>query len=301
MPAVGSATRPRPEDFGILAYAYGSAVSTATALRSIGSHPFLRALQFQGTPEALAEAAPAKANGQVAERVRVSFGLPGPRSELPPRQLLEEALATIVGMGRWRAELRRDETFFAQELTLPAVRGDAALQSGHRVAEALTDGVVNTAPQGSLLCVWDPVETVGDESLVLRGSVTGQRLSQLLGERSVEVYERARGSNRLADRLLVVMAESFGRVAKADIAARMLKTSERTMRRRLAAEQTSFQQVLDQFRAALAKDFLSATNLPTQLIGELLGFTEATNFRRAFIRWAGESPHQFRRRAGAAH
>ncbi|MEM1412991.1 MAG: AraC family transcriptional regulator, partial [Pseudomonadota bacterium] len=73
-----------------------------------------------------------------------------------------------------------------------------------------------------------------------------------------------------------------------------LNTSERTMRRRLSQEGTSFQKVLDRYRCALAEDYLAATRLSTQQIGELLGFTEATNFRRAFLRWTGRSPHDHR-------
>lgn len=299
MAALGSASRPRPEDFGILAYAYSSSISTAAAVRSLAHHPFFVTMGFTATAEPPLDAAPPLPSGQVAERVRVTVPLPSKRFELAPLALVTETLSTIVGMGRWRVEVRRDETFTARELVLPTHRNEAPeVFAADQIAAMLADGGHSSGNTASLLCVWDPVERIGEAELALRPSVTGQRLSALLGDRSRAAYERARTSTRLSERLLVVMAESFGQVYKADLAARMLKTSERTMRRRLASEQTSFQQVLDQFRAAVARDYLADTSLPTQLIGELLGFTEATNFRRAFIRWAGESPHQFRRSVG---
>ncbi|MEM1435722.1 MAG: helix-turn-helix domain-containing protein, partial [Pseudomonadota bacterium] len=281
-------------------YAFSSSVSTATGVRSLAHHPFLKALSFGAEPEPPADAAPPKANGQVAERVRITVPVPPIRFELSPRQLVDEVLSSIVGMGRWRAEVRRDETFAARDLVLPVIRGEApAVTTAEHAVRLLGTGSYNSGAHGSLLCVWDPIDESAemDPVLQLRATMTGQRLMSLLGQRSRQAYETARTGTRLADRLLVVMAESFGRVYKADLAAQMLKTSERTMRRRLAAEDTSFQQVLDRFRAALAKDYLATTSLPTQLIGELLGFTEATNFRRAFIRWAKVSPHQFRRQA----
>ena len=295
--ALGSLDQPRPEDFGLLAYAYLSSVSTATALRSLTSHPFFRELGVQVDPEPVAAAAPPRPNGQVAERVRVRVPLPTARFELPPRALVEEALASIVGLGRWRVDVRRDERFFTRELVLPSTRGDTLTpEQGLKLAQSLSDGEYTAGNQASLLCGWEPLDNPNPEpSGLQRSHLSGQRLSGILGAHSRALYESARGSSRLADRLLVVMAEACGLIYKAAVAARTLRTSERTMRRRLAAEGTNFQQVLDDFRAALAKDYLAITTLPTQLIGELLGFTEATNFRRAFIRWAGESPHQYRR------
>ena len=50
----------------------------------------------------------------------------------------------------------------------------------------------------------------------------------------------------------------------------------------------------------MAKDYLRTTELSTQEIAELVGFSEATNFRRAFLRWTGQSPFRYRRSVRAA-
>ena len=45
----------------------------------------------------------------------------------------------------------------------------------------------------------------------------------------------------------------------------------------------------------LAKEYLKTTRMTTEDIAEMLGFSEAANFRHAFKRWTGKSPSDFRR------
>lgn len=76
-----------------------------------------------------------------------------------------------------------------------------------------------------------------------------------------------------------------------------LATSARTVRRRLHEEDTSFQQVFDDVRRELACEYLESTALPVSKIALLLGFSEATNFARAFKHWTGDAPREYRRQA----
>jgi AraC-like DNA-binding protein len=78
-------------------------------------------------------------------------------------------------------------------------------------------------------------------------------------------------------------------------AAAKMRLGERTLRRRLADEGTTFQSILDEVRCHIATDYLVTTHLSTQEIAELLGFSEATNFRRAFMRWTQRSPTSYRK------
>lgn len=67
--------------------------------------------------------------------------------------------------------------------------------------------------------------------------------------------------------------------------------SERTLRRRLRAEGTSFQQVLDEVKNHLAWSYLRETQLSVGDIASLLGFCDAPTFRKAFKKWnAGQTP-----------
>ena len=81
---------------------------------------------------------------------------------------------------------------------------------------------------------------------------------------------------------------------------RGLKMSVHTLRRRLSAEGTSFSSLLDEARRNLACQELERHDTTIQQTAELLGFSEASAFFRAFKRWTGQTPNEYRRRALAA-
>ncbi len=72
--------------------------------------------------------------------------------------------------------------------------------------------------------------------------------------------------------------------------ARNLGFSRDTLRRRLRAEGTTFEQLLDELRQQLASDYLSSKKLSVNETAYLLGFSEPSAFSRAFKRWTGMSP-----------
>lgn len=76
--------------------------------------------------------------------------------------------------------------------------------------------------------------------------------------------------------------------------AEKLHISTRNLRRKLEQEKTSFQQVLDDVRCELAKNYLSKTRLRLEDIAPLLGFSETSNLRRAFKKWTNQTPSQYR-------
>lgn len=73
-----------------------------------------------------------------------------------------------------------------------------------------------------------------------------------------------------------------------------LAMSSRTLRRKLAELGTSFRQIQDDVRKNLALDYLKNTAMTTDQIAVRLGYTETTNFRRAFKQWTGKTPSLFR-------
>ena len=76
--------------------------------------------------------------------------------------------------------------------------------------------------------------------------------------------------------------------------ARRLAMSRRTLQRRLTAEQTSFQTVLETTRHSLARHYLERPEITITEIALLLGYDEPTSFYRAFHQWSGTTPQQVR-------
>ena len=79
-----------------------------------------------------------------------------------------------------------------------------------------------------------------------------------------------------------------------DEIANSLNMSPRTLRRKLHSENTSFRRVVDGLRMDMAIRYLRDTDLTVEDIAEVLGFSDAANFRHAFRRWTKAAPHEFR-------
>lgn len=91
----------------------------------------------------------------------------------------------------------------------------------------------------------------------------------------------------------VISKLSSGRCDR-DTVARELGISVSTLQRRLAAENTSFKELLNKTRRDLAEHYLRATPRPIKDVAYSLGFADLSNFTRAFRGWFGMSPRQFR-------
>jgi AraC-like DNA-binding protein len=79
--------------------------------------------------------------------------------------------------------------------------------------------------------------------------------------------------------------------------ARQLGTTPRTLQRRLREEETSFQQVLDEVRREVALTHMRSRRATIDEVAFLLGFEKPNSFHRAFKRWTGVSPGEFRRQS----
>ena len=85
-----------------------------------------------------------------------------------------------------------------------------------------------------------------------------------------------------------------------DEAASTLRISTRTLKRRLAIEGTTFQQLRDEVQFEIACQLLRSTTIPTAQIASIVGYSESSSFNRAFRRWAGVPPAEWRRLRSAS-
>lgn len=87
-----------------------------------------------------------------------------------------------------------------------------------------------------------------------------------------------------------------GRLPDEQEAGRRLCVSTRTLRRRLAAERTSYQELLRAMRCRLAQQHLLDATLSVAAIARIAGYRDPANFRHAFVRWYGCPPSVYRQR-----
>jgi AraC-like DNA-binding protein len=98
-----------------------------------------------------------------------------------------------------------------------------------------------------------------------------------------------------------IFERSPGMLWTLDQVSRALHTSSRTLQRHLKQEGISYQAVLDYWLKQLATKYLEEEKLSAEATATLLGYTDEANFRRAFKRWQGCSPREYReRQVGAA-
>src|SRR3990167_2302678 len=113
-----------------------------------------------------------------------------------------------------------------------------------------------------------------------------QQCQALLAKRQV----RSGLAGQIRDRLL----STPGRLADMEVIASELNISSRTLRRRLEEQGSSFRQLQEEVRQALAEELLAIASLSQEDIAERLGYSEVSNFLHAFKRWKGLTPGQYR-------
>lgn len=82
--------------------------------------------------------------------------------------------------------------------------------------------------------------------------------------------------------------------------ARIINVSERTLKRRLKEEGTSFRTLLMESRCAVAEELLKDWQLSMADIAFRLGFSDSSTFSQAFKRWHGVAPNVYRKAARSA-
>jgi AraC-like DNA-binding protein len=78
--------------------------------------------------------------------------------------------------------------------------------------------------------------------------------------------------------------------ARAEIFAKALAVSSRTLTRRLAEDGTNFAEVVDGLRRSLAAQYLHESSFTLAQIGGFLAIEGPTSFHHAFKRWTSRSP-----------
>lgn len=118
---------------------------------------------------------------------------------------------------------------------------------------------------------------------------------QLLCERAEQLMGERRSDQRLRSRVKDVLKYKLpiGQV-QADDVARELRITPRTLRRKLGLLGCTLRELFDEARKELACEAMRRPEQPIKDLAYDLGFAEPSAFHRAFKRWTGITPQQFR-------
>jgi AraC-like DNA-binding protein len=147
-----------------------------------------------------------------------------------------------------------------------------------------------------------PAHAFAFEQRLLDAPLTGAnpKLHSVVRRHAELLLEQSPPSHSLTERVRhLLMGElSHGRLTAQQVAEH-LRMSRRTLCRKLENEGTSFTALLVDLRQRLALQYVGGQDLGLSEIAFLLGFSEAAAFHRAFKRWTGQTPLEYRRSARA--
>ncbi len=110
-----------------------------------------------------------------------------------------------------------------------------------------------------------------------------------------DLLEHRRQRTGVARRVRERLASIDGEPRTIAAVARQLAMSERTLRRRLADENTTFRELAEEVHRVLAEELLATGALSVDDVALRLGYAEATSFIAAFKRWTGTTPARYQR------
>jgi AraC-like DNA-binding protein len=144
---------------------------------------------------------------------------------------------------------------------------------------------------------WNAVLVADDSWMTMKPPAHSAYVLAILRERAdalLEALDGAASTRFKVEKLLEPLLHTGG--ARMADAARRLGVSRATLFRRLRAEGTSFERVLDEVRRRLAFAYIVDKKLRVNEAAYLLGFSDPAAFSRAFKRWTGRSPREMRGR-----
>ena len=136
--------------------------------------------------------------------------------------------------------------------------------------------------------------------LVFAADWLGRRLPEAdpelrrLLQKEIDVLEARHGDEFLEKVRSVLRTALVTDHGKADQVAALFSMHSRTLSRRLNDFGTSFRQLVDEVRFAIARQMLEDSAMDVAQIAELLDYADASAFTRAFRRWSGTTPARWR-------
>lgn len=207
---------------------------------------------------------------------------------LDERVLPEDARQLVIerGLAAWKRVLADllQRPYTPLEISLSASFSPSCVDYAHYFGCTVVTGPMS----GMLLAQADL-----DSPLPLANALTQQTCASLC-QQLCDNLDDVQGV--LAQQVLHILLSHSNQRCRADAVASQLGISERTLHRRLVADGYSYRQLDERVRRNMAERLLVDSSLGLESIAQQLGYSEAAGFSRAFKRWTGYSPDQWRRR-----
>jgi AraC-like DNA-binding protein len=120
-------------------------------------------------------------------------------------------------------------------------------------------------------------------------------LADICRQQCQQLMAKLKKSDELISNIRNLLIASLGQFPRLPVIARQMAMSSRTLRRRLQERNITYQNILDEIRVELTKEYIATTNLSVDQIASRIGFSEATTLRRAFKKWTGKNIKEFKK------
>ncbi|WP_454733866.1 MULTISPECIES: AraC family transcriptional regulator [Cupriavidus] len=213
-----------------------------------------------------------------------------PRAPATPCRLYAESTFAFqaYGVANWLAARRIPlaGVDLAAPAPTPAPRGNARRSDTERVFNTqVRYGQPHTALHFD--AAWLRLPVVQDAA----------SLQAFLRDTPRNLLTRYRDDSCLAERIRRHLRGHLdGELPSLEQMAETLRLTPQTLRRRLRDEGRGYQSIKDSLRRDAAIGFLEHTDLPLQQVALRVGFSEPSTFHRAFKKWTGVAPGEYRQR-----
>jgi AraC-like DNA-binding protein len=124
-----------------------------------------------------------------------------------------------------------------------------------------------------------------------------QSLREFLQHAPANLLVKYRDKSSVTERIRRLLRSHLrGEMPSLDEVGRVLGMTPQTLRRRLSEEGQGFQSLKDHLRRDAAIEYLARPDMTLLDIADQIGFSEASTFHRAFKKWTGVAPGEYRQR-----
>jgi AraC-like DNA-binding protein len=271
-PAIGlmAGRRAKPTHFYALGYSWLASSTLLDAMQRL-----TRYMQVMSTASAVVSLT------ETDDSYAIASIFPDP-AKAPPKEGIDCGMTALLSLCDIVAE--REIRPLRVELTCPATTHPEAYR------EALRAPILFDAEVGTIHFDKDVLR-----ELLPRGAPDVAKATDRIAEQYIETLDPRKVASQVRQLLIALLPSGK---ADQELVSSRLNRSMSTLQRQLKSEGLSYRDVLESTQRGLAETYLRDKKYSQAQIAYMLGFSEQSNFSRAFKRWTSMSPKQYQGSTG---